>query len=115
MHGFPLDIADLLVIYIQCLNTKSPGCMDYMPPEALSDEPKYTEKLDVFSLGVILLEVETFQHPKPGMVGIGTKAETECRNKHLKLVLDIKPIKAIIISCLQNNHHQRPTSQDRSL
>lgn len=97
---------------LEYLNTKSPGCMDYMPPEALSDEPKYTEKLDVFSLGVILLEVETFQHPKPGMVGIGMKAETERRKKHLKLVEDVKPIKAIIVSCLQNDHHHRPTSRE---
>ena len=32
--------------------TKCPGTVAYMPPEALSDEPEYTDKLDCFSLGV---------------------------------------------------------------
>ena len=31
--------------------TKTPGTIDFMPPEALEDPPKYTVSVDVFSFG----------------------------------------------------------------
>ena len=37
------------------LSTKAPGCLLYMPPEALGKEPQYTEKLDMFFFGVLML------------------------------------------------------------
>ena len=96
---------------LEYLQTKSPGCLQYMGPEAISDEPKYTDKLDVFSLGVILLEVDILRHPNPGLLEIGSKKETERRKKHLDLVKPENPIKIIIIDCLENDYHKRPTSR----
>ena len=45
--------------------TKAPGCTPYMPPEALRDNTTFTEKGDVFSLGVIMIQVVTGCYPNP--------------------------------------------------
>ena len=37
-----------------------------MPPEAVQDKPVYTEKIDCFSLGVIIIQILTRQFPKVG-------------------------------------------------
>ena len=50
-----------------CYNfTMCPGTDVYMPPEAVKDEPVYTEKIDCFSFGVIVVQILTRQFPKPG-------------------------------------------------
>ena len=47
-------------------NTMCPGTDVYMPPEAVQDKPVYTEKIDCFSFGVIVVQTLTRQFPKPG-------------------------------------------------
>ena len=95
---------------LQYLNTKAPGNTVYMPPEALSDSPQYTEKLDVFSLGVVMLEVETLEHPQFSMIGIGTEPEAKRRRAYLDKVSDRNALKEIIIRCLRNCYKDRPTA-----
>ena len=46
--------------------TRCPGTDVYMPPEAVQDEPVYTEKIDCFSFGVIIIQTLTRAFPKPG-------------------------------------------------
>ena len=46
--------------------TRCPGATVYMPPEAVKDKPVYTEKIDCFSFGVILVQILTLHFPKPG-------------------------------------------------
>ena len=46
--------------------TMCPGTDVYMPPEAVQEEPVYTEKIDCFSFGVITLQILSQQFPKPG-------------------------------------------------
>ena len=46
--------------------TVCPGTDVYMPPEAVQDKPRYTEKIDSFSFGVILLQMLTRKFPNPG-------------------------------------------------
>ena len=53
--------------------TMMPGTDVYMPPEAVDDKPVYTEKIDCFSFGVIILQVLTQQFPKPGDRQVGIK------------------------------------------
>ena len=36
---------------------KCPGAPMYMPPETMTEDPKYTEKIDCFSFGVIVVQV----------------------------------------------------------
>ena len=94
------------------LNTKSPGNVVYMPPEALSESPQYTEKLDVFSLGVVMLEVETLEHPHLNIHGIGTLPEAERRHAYLSKVSDRNALKEIILCCLRNSYKDRPTARE---
>ena len=47
-------------------STMCPGTDVYMPPEAVQDKPVYTEKIDCFSFGVIIVQILTRQFPKPG-------------------------------------------------
>ena len=46
--------------------TYCPGTNGYMSPEALTDPPTYTSKLDVFSCGVLLIQMITRKFPDPG-------------------------------------------------
>ena len=46
--------------------TMCPGTLAYMAPEALEEPPRYTKKLDVFSEGVMMIQVCTRLWPEPG-------------------------------------------------
>jgi len=50
----------------QVSNTLCPGTEVYMPPEAVQDNPTYTEKIDCFSFGVLGIQVVTRNFPSPG-------------------------------------------------
>ena len=43
-----------------------PGTVVYMPPEAIQVNPRYTDKIDCFSFGVIVVQILTQKFPKPG-------------------------------------------------
>ena len=45
--------------------TMCPGTDVYMPPEAIQDQPVYSEKIDCFSFGVIVIQMLTRQFPNP--------------------------------------------------
>ena len=45
--------------------TMCPGTDVYMPPEAIQDQPIYSEKIDCFSFGVIVIQMLTCQFPNP--------------------------------------------------
>jgi serine/threonine protein kinase len=47
-------------------STMCPGTDVYMPPEAVQDKPVYTEKIDCFSFGVIIVQTLTRKFPRPG-------------------------------------------------
>ena len=90
------------------MKTTQPGTVIYMPPEALKKKPSYTSKVDVFSLGVVMLEVCTQSPPSVSLVGIGTTPEVERHEDDLALLEDTHPLKPLIIWCLQNSHESRP-------
>ena len=46
--------------------TMCPGTDVYMPPEAIQDQPVYSEKIDCFSFGVIVVQMLTRRFPNPG-------------------------------------------------
>ena len=45
--------------------TLCPGNLLYMSPEALDEAKSYTTKLDIFSFGVIVIQILTRQFPNP--------------------------------------------------
>ena len=105
--------------------TKCPGTMAYMPPEALSDEPEYTDKLDCFSLGVLMIQVITHNFPEPTKATVTVHdpkyptgrilvpvPEVERRKKDLDLIDGGHPIKAISLSCLKDVEKERPSVQE---
>ena len=91
------------------LTTAQPGMITFMPPEALGDgNTEYDESLDIFSLGVLMLEIGTQQHPMTNLQGIGSTPETERRAKDLQKMDDSHPLKPFILLCLNNDRKQRP-------
>ena len=110
--------------------TLCPGNLQYMSPEALEEPPSYTEKLDIFSLGVLLVQIMTRQFPDPGprfqMVDLPgdsrfvegtlrvTVPETQRRSAHLQLISSTHPLKAIAMNCLKGKERERPSAQQLS-
>ena len=101
--------------------TLCPGNVNYMSPEALEEPPSYTDKLDVFSFGVLLVQIMTRRFPDPGprfkfisMPGYPEarvlSPETERRASHLRLIADTHPLKAIALNCLKGKERERPTA-----
>ena len=106
--------------------TMCPGTDVYMPPEAVQDEPVYTEKIDCFSFGVIMVQISTQQFPKPGnrrqKVEVNHPglpqgilevriAEVNRRKNHISLVDPNHPLLPIALDCLKDKETERPSAQ----
>ena len=105
--------------------TMCPGTLAYMSPEALDDPPVYTKKLDMFSFGVLDIQIITQQFPDPGP---RTKKirdprsptgrmempvlETERRKSHVDLIDSMHPLLPIAIDCLSYSEEDRPSAHD---
>ena len=80
------------------LTSTAPGMVVFMPPESLcAENAKYDESLDVFSLGVLWLEIGTQEEPTTNMEGIGTTREVKRREKDLQKMDDTHPLKPFIL------------------
>ena len=106
--------------------TMSPGTDVYMPPEAIQDQPIYTEKIDCFSFGVIVVQVLTRQFPNPGdrlqkvelnhpglprgtlMVCI---PEVDRRQNHISQIDPNNTLLPIALDCLKDRDVERPSAQ----
>ena len=108
--------------------TTCPGTASYMPPEALNEPPDYTEKLDNFSFGVLLVQIVTRQFPAPSerfetvlipsprdpASSIESKIpipEVERRQAHIILIEPTHPLLPIALDCLKDRAVDRPSSQ----
>ena len=104
--------------------TRCPGTAAYMAPEALLDPPVYTEKLDCFQMGVLMIQIITrkFPHPGPAMNRVTdarypTKwmltpvPEVKRRQNHLSLVLRTHPMLYLAVDCLKDEENERPSAQ----
>ena len=89
-------------------STGQPGAVPFMPPEALQDTAHYNEKIDTFSVGVLMLEVATQQSPQVSLVGIGTTSELKRREKDLANLPADHPMRPLILNCLKDNPKERP-------
>ena len=93
---------------VEYFSTAQPGAIPFMPPEAMQEHSHYNEKLDIFSLGVLMLEVATQQPPCVGLVGIGRDKEVHRRREDLSKLEEDHPLKLLILSCLQDDPKERP-------
>ena len=89
-------------------STAQPGAIPFMSPEALEEQSHYNEKLDIFSLGVLMLEVATQQPPRVRLVGIGRDKEIVRRREDLSNLEENHPLKPLILSCLEDDPKERP-------
>ena len=100
--------------------TKCPGTPAYMAPEALLDPPVYTEKLDCFQAGVLMIQTITRKFPDPGpaMNRVNdakyptgwTNApvpEMQRRQNHLSLIPQTHPMLHVALDCLKDRDHER--------
>ena len=106
-------------------NTMCPGTDVYMPPEAVQDKPVYTEKIDCFSFGVIIVQTLTRQFPKPGdrlqeveLNHPGLPAGTVCvrvpevnrRQNHISEIPPNHSLLPITLDCLKDKDNERPSA-----
>ena len=108
--------------------TTCPGTPAFMSPEALDEPPVYTEKLDTFSFGVLLVQINTRLFPEPTdrfrkiempdprnpshMFNLFAKIpEVERRQAHISLIEPTHPILPIALECLKDEAVERPSSE----
>ena len=109
--------------------TKCPGTPAYMSPEALSEPPLYTERLDSFSFGVLIVQIATRLPPSPTnrfklielpnsqklsqkVIAQVPISEVQRRHDHIDLIGTTHPLLHIALDCLQDHETDRPTSQE---
>ena len=94
-----------------------------MPPEAVQEKPVYTEKIDCFSFGVVMLQILTRQFPNPrdqlqevelnhpglprGTVCIRIP-EIDRRQSHINQVSPNHSLLPITLDCLKDKESERP-------
>ena len=104
--------------------TKCPGNPAYMSPEALLDPPVYTEKLDCFQVGVLMLQIMTRKYPVPGRAMNRVRdaryptgwvtvpvPELQRRHDHVSLVAETHPMLRLAKDCLKDTDTERPSAQ----
>ena len=116
--------------------TLCPGNLLYMSPEALDEAKSYTAKLDIFSFGVIVIQILTRQFPNPtdrfrtvhfsqneedieddededdeeGEEVRVLVPETKRRQVHLQLIPDTHSLKPLALQCLRKKERRRPSA-----
>ena len=104
--------------------TQCPGTPLYMSPEALRTPPIYTDKLDVFSSGVVAVQIITRNYPDPGPdmlevedpnaptgIMFAPIPEVERRKNHIDLIGPDHPMLPVIKNCLDDKEKERPSAQ----
>ena len=122
-QGMSAKIADLGVSKIfdirqlqQSAHTAAPGTLAYMPPEALSPDPKYDAKLDVFSYGVLTLYVAIQGFPTVYELQTTSLVYKDIQINKRKPWVDkmgvSHPLHSVVMSCLKDHPDHRPTSKE---
>ena len=100
-----------------------PGNALYMSPEALQQPPRYSTKLDLFSWGVLVIQIMTRLFPDPGAQFNTVEEpggriihevipEHRRRQSHIDLVDPKHPLLALAIRCISYNEKDRPTAEE---
>ena len=89
---------------------KNPDLIPFLPPEVLSTESRYTRGGDIYSLGVLLLEIAVQKTPFSTTTDTKAESSTEPngREQDLALVPESHPLKKIILLCLEDKPSRRP-------
>ena len=99
----------------------APGAFDYMPPEALSVNPVYNNRLDTFSLGHLMLYLINCQYPQPQdsslqhiaisaiKAGLPLSMQAWKRKHWLDYISENHGLCAVVVHCLQDEPDDRPS------
>ena len=103
--------------------TQCPGTLVYMPPEALRPQPRYSDKIDTFSIGVLLLQIVTRRFPSPTAASVVKEdpnspteesyvpvPEVERRKSDMDKVPASHGFLPVIRDCLKDKSKDRPTA-----
>ena len=102
--------------------TQCPGTINYMPPEALSENPRYDQKLDVFAFGVLMMCTVLGREPS-GSVFLAPRhverpdgslqpiPEIRRRRQDFDAIDARHPLRTLIARCLENDPGLRPSSK----
>ena len=101
--------------------TRCPGTLNYMPPEALVDEPCYDQQVDLFAFGVLTMctvlgrepSRDTLDQPRYVQLENGERRnipEVERRQKDLADVDTNHPLLKVIGQCLRDDPERRPSA-----
>ena len=93
--------------------TRAPGTIHFMPPEALSVKPHYSKPVDVFSLSCITLHMMSHQWPEPKdqvlLINNSMVALTEVQRREGYLDYCTPPsLKKLVVLCLSMLPIERP-------
>lgn len=98
-------------------DTPAPGTMVYMPPEVRKVPADLTPAMDIFAVGVNVIQIKTHKFPRPGpefasgRLGFSKMvSEKERRRDHLDLIGRNDPVKALILDCIRDNPRDRPSA-----
>ena len=121
--GLQAKIADLGVSKLldfktqaKIAQTKVPGSQNYMPPEALTENPKYGLKLDIFSFGHLMLYTATQEFPGVHEVALTPAILEQATIQIMKRGIAIDQmggehcLHLLVIQCLQDKPEQRPST-----
>ena len=92
-------------------HTQVPGTMIFMPPEALSVNPRYGKPVDVFSFGCVMIHMISHQWPIPDdqvTETLRALTEIERRKKYLREIKVPSSMMTLLAGCLKNAPEQRP-------
>ena len=115
-------MARLTTTNIRAVFTQCPGANVYMPPEAVQEHPVYTEKLDCFSFGVIVVQTVTKLFPQPsgeryltvhgqcGSTTVRVVPEIERRHNHISQIDQSHRLLPIALNCFHDVEAQRPSA-----
>ena len=101
--------------------TQAPGTPTFMPPEAMLARPKYTSKVDIFSLGVLVVHILSGEWPMPSGVYAedpNNPGETipvnefERRREFINKIREGHPLLGLIDQCLSNVASRRPDAAE---
>ena len=96
------------------LSTLAPGTKGYMPPESWISNSKYNEKFDIFSYGVLVVQIITTLPPSPSYRIDNSKKvvpEVKRREDHL-FQMRGHQVQGLVSHCLRDNKDERPAASN---
>ena len=86
--------------------------VSYLPPEARVSHLKFSEKSDVFSFGVLVVQIITREAPTPTpQQQLASLSEVDRSQQHIKKIVSTHPLRNIALHCLKDTAMERPTAK----